>query len=262
MEYSEFLSSVGQQTHLDAYGAEQAVRATLHTLSERLSKGQARDLLEELPAELKPIVFKQDDAEALTLEEFVRRVADLEGVDQHTAYRHARAVFWTLGRAVPEKEISDVAAELPQEFAPLLAEARGVYLDVLPADDFLLRVAERAHVDVDTARRAAEATLETLAERIAGGEVDDLLAHLPLELHGPLHRVKDDRRAAAKRMSLDDFVEKIAEREGTDRFTAFPHAQAVFVTLEDAVGQEFLDVRSQLPPEYAELMSAPGSPPR
>jgi uncharacterized protein (DUF2267 family) len=262
MEYSEFLSSVAQQTHLDSRGAEQATRATLHTLSERLSKGQARDLLGHLPAELKPVVHKEDDAEAFTLDEFVRRVAQREGVDADTAYRHARAVFWTLGRAVPEKEVADLASELPQEFAPLVAEARGVFLDVLPADDFLLRVAERANVDVDTARRAAEATLETLAERIAGGEVEDLLAHLPLELHGPLHRVKDDRRAEARRMSLDDFVEKIAEREGTDRFTAFPHAQAVFVTLQDAVGQEFSDVRSQLPPEYGELLSAPGQPPR
>ncbi|MCW2611758.1 MAG: hypothetical protein QOC93_3669 [Actinomycetota bacterium] len=257
MEYRDFLSSVEQQTHLDSPRAEQAVRATLQTLSERLSKGQARDLLEHLPPELKPVVYKEDDAQAFTLEEFLRRVAAHEGTDDATAYRHARAVFWTLGRAVPEKEIADVAAELPQEFAPLVAEARGVFLDVLPADDFLLRVAERADVDLDTARRAAEATLETLAERIAGGEVEDLLAHLPLELHGPLHRVKDDRRAAAQRMSLDDFVERIAEREGTDRFTAFPHAQAVFVTLQDAVGEEFSDVRSQLPPEYAELLSGP-----
>jgi uncharacterized protein (DUF2267 family) len=257
MEYRDFLSSVEQQTHLDPHGAEQAIRATLQTLAERLSKGQARDLLAQLPAELKPVVYKEDDAETFTLEEFLRRVAEREGTGQDTAYRHARAVFWTLGRAVPEKEVADVAAELPQEFAPLVAEAQGVFLDVLPADDFLLRVAERADVDVDTARRAAEATLETLAERIAGGEVADLLAHLPVELHGPLHRVKDDRRAAAKRMSLDDFVEKIAEREGTDRFTAFPHAQAVFVTLRDAVGEEFSDVRSQLPPEYAELLDTP-----
>jgi uncharacterized protein (DUF2267 family) len=258
MEYSEFLSSVGQQTRLDPRRAEQATRATLATLSERLSRGQAWDLLEQLPAELKPTVYQEEDAEPLTLEQFVGRVAEREGVDADTAYRHARAVFWTLGRAVADKEIADLAAELPQEFAPLVAEARGVFLDVLPADDFLLRVAERANVDVDTARRAAEATLETLAERIAGGEVDDLLAHLPLELHGPLHRVKDDRRAEARRMSLDDFVEKIAEREGTDRFTAFPHAQAVFVTLQDAVGEgEFSDVRSQLPPEYAELLPGP-----
>jgi uncharacterized protein (DUF2267 family) len=259
MEYSEFLSSVGQQTRLDPRRAEQATRATLATLSERLSRGQAWDLLEQLPAELKPTVYQQEDAKPLTLEEFVGRVAEREGVDADTAYRHARAVFWTLGRAVADKEIADLAAELPQEFAPLVAEARGVFLDVLPADDFLLRVAERANVDVDTARRAAEATLETLAERIAGGEVEDLMARLPVELHEPLRRGMAHSGGNATRMSLDEFLSRIATREGVDEIQARVHARAELETLREAVGDdEFRDVIVELPQEYrAQLVPAP-----
>jgi uncharacterized protein (DUF2267 family) len=255
MEYDQFLSSVQQQVHLDAEQADRAVRAVLQTLAERLSAGEARDLLEELPAELKPTMYKETDAEAFGLEEFLRRVSERESVDTTTAQRHARAVFWTLGDALSDKEIADFAAELPQEFAPLVVESRKVYLDVMPADDFIIRVAERAGIDLEPAQRAVEATLETLAERIAGGDVADLLARLPVELHAPLHRVGDDRRAAARRMSRDDFLRRIAEREGADPLAVAQHAQAVFATLREAVGDEFLDVRAQLPPEYSDLLT-------
>jgi uncharacterized protein (DUF2267 family) len=255
MEYDQFLSSVQQQTHLDAEHADRALRAVLQTLSERLSKGEAHDLLEELPAELKPTVHKERDAEAFGLEEFLRRVSERSGVDLTAAQRHARAVFWTLGDALSDKEVADFAAELPQEFAPLVAESRKIYLDVMPADDFIIRVAERADLDIEPAQRAVEATLETLAEKIAGGDVEDLLARLPVELHAPLHRVGDDRREAARRMSRDDFLRRIADREGLDPLTVARHTQAVFETLREAVGDEFLDVRAQLPPEYADLLT-------
>lgn len=53
----------------------------------------------------------------------------------------------------------------------------------MPAAAFVSRVAERAGLHVERARRAVDAVLETLAERIAGGEVDDLIARLAPALH-------------------------------------------------------------------------------
>jgi uncharacterized protein (DUF2267 family) len=44
----------------------------------------------------------------------------------------------------------------------------------MPLEQFLQWVADRRGFDTETARRAAEAVLETLGERIAGGEMDDL----------------------------------------------------------------------------------------
>lgn len=49
-------------------------------------------------------------------------------------------------------------------------------------DTFLQRVADRAGIPLERARVATDAVLETLAERIAGGEVDDLIARLHVSL--------------------------------------------------------------------------------
>jgi uncharacterized protein (DUF2267 family) len=89
------------------------------------------------------------------------------------------------------------------------------------------RVEGRAGLDRHGARRALEAVLETLAERIAGGEVDDVASNLPDELRPPLERGCDRTGGKAQRMSLDEFVTRVAEREGVSDERALEHAQAV-----------------------------------
>ena len=56
----------------------------------------------------------------MSLEEFVERVAEREGVSPSEAQEHARAVFKTLRETVSEKEFEDMAAQLPDGYAPLL----------------------------------------------------------------------------------------------------------------------------------------------
>jgi uncharacterized protein (DUF2267 family) len=51
----------------------------------------------------------------------VLRVAELEGIGREEAAEHTRAVFAALRELVSGKELSDIGAQLPQEFAPLLA---------------------------------------------------------------------------------------------------------------------------------------------
>src|SRR5918998_1676541 len=106
-------------------------------------------------------------------DQFVAVVEQGAGVDRLAAERQARAVLTALARAVGAEEFADVVAQLPKDFAPLLP--RGPAVEVLPVEVFLGRVAGRAGLDVEGARRATEAVLETLAERIADGEVDDLI---------------------------------------------------------------------------------------
>ena len=126
------------------------------------------------------------------------------------------------------------------------------------ADDFHARVAQRAGLDGERAPRATDAVLETLADRITGGEVDDLERLLPPELHPPLERGKAQTNGAARPLSLDDFVRSIAEREGVTPDEAFEHARAVFATLRETVGEDELsDVRAQLPDDYAALLARP-----
>jgi len=254
MDYDRFISAVERGADVGREGGRRAAQATLATLAERLSKGQARDLAEQLPPELAPWIATDHDAERFDVEEFLRRVAEREGVDPETARRHAMAVFAALGQAVSAEELADLRSELPKDYAPLLP--RGPYVDSVSSERFVRRVADRAILDEDRAWRATDAVLETLAERIAAGEVNDLIVRLPVHLHPPLKRGKEQGGGDAVPMSVDAFVNRVAEREGVTPGEAREHARAVLTTLREAVREpEFADVTSQLPREYDDLLS-------
>jgi uncharacterized protein (DUF2267 family) len=250
VDHEAFIDVVSAAAALDRDGAERATRATLQTLAERIDRGEARALAARLPPELAPWVATTTSAERFDVDELVRRVAQREGVDEPTAYGHIRAVFDALARAVGPDELADMAAQLSKDYTALLP--RGVDVEVVPADGFLAQVAERADVDLEGARRATDAVLETLAERIAGGEVRDLIARLPIELHDPLRRGSERNGGRAKRLSSERFMALIAEREGVTPDVARLHARAVFAALREAVGDdELFDVTVQLPPDLA-----------
>jgi uncharacterized protein (DUF2267 family) len=255
MDHDDVIRLVAQSAGIEPDAAERAVEATLSTLAERISAGEARDLAALLPPELAPWLGATERAQRFDAAEFVRRVAAREGTDEATAERHARVVLAALAQAVGPKEFDDVMAELPSDFAPLLARGRDI--EVMPAQAFWQRVAERARLDADGARRATAAVLETLAERIAGGEVDDLIDRLDVPLHDALKRGRERSGGAARRMELDDFVGRIAEREGVPASLALAHARAVITTLREAVGDdEFFDVTVQLPDDYISALAA------
>ena len=62
------------------------------------------------------------------------------------------------------------------------------------------------------AERATRATLETLGERLAGGEPKDLASQLPPEIG--LHLLR--YAGMGERFSLDEFYKRVSEREGED----------------------------------------------
>jgi uncharacterized protein (DUF2267 family) len=255
--YERFVTIVEQVARVRREDAERAIRTTLRTLAERIDPGEARDLAEELPQELAPWVATAGPAERFDVDEFVRRIAERDGVDQPTAERRAEAVFVALGRTLSDKEFADLVAELPKDFSPLLP--RGPDIEVVPTGWFLQRVADRAGTDLQEARRATDAVLETLAMRIAGGEVDDLRMRLPLALHPALKRGGELSGATATRMRLDSFVRRVAELEGISPDAALDHVRAVLGTLREAVGeQEFRDVTAQLSDEYKVALAPVG----
>jgi uncharacterized protein (DUF2267 family) len=56
---------------------------------------------------------------------------------------------------------------------------------------------------------------------------------------------------------VDEFVRRVAEREGTDPKTAREHARAVFTALGEAVAPgELRDMAAQLPKDFAPLLKA------
>ena len=121
-------------------------------------------------------------------------------------------------------------------------------------DEFIGQVQHRARLSSRAeAERATRATLETLAERLAGGEAHDLAAQLPPELARSLEL--PDAGIGAK-LTLDEFFELVSEREGVDLPDATFHARVVIGVLTEAVSLgEIQDVRVQLPAAFAQLFN-------
>jgi uncharacterized protein (DUF2267 family) len=119
--------------------------------------------------------------------------------------------------------------------------------------EFMKDVRERAGVDEDRAEKAVRATLNTLAQRLAGGEPHDLASQLPEELRETVELTTGE--GAGIRWDADEFVAKVAAREGCSPEQAREHVHAIFAALRDAVTPgEFDDITSQLDRSYRELL--------
>jgi uncharacterized protein (DUF2267 family) len=123
-------------------------------------------------------------------------------------------------------------------------------------DQFLAEVRNLAELDNnEEAEKATRATLETLRERLAGDEPSNLAAQLPPEI-APYVEGDGGRES----FSIQEFYERVAQKESVGNDEAVRHARAVATVLETAVtGGEINDVRSQLGNEYEELFGQPGA---
>jgi uncharacterized protein (DUF2267 family) len=263
-EYEQFIKTIQHKAGVSWDDAERAAQVTLSILAERLSAGEARDIAKQLPGDLGRWLEGGAGAEPFHADEFVRRVAAREDVDTDTAELEVRAVFAALARAVSVDELEDMVSELPKDFVPLLAESGQVRdkapEEIVPAEEFVARVADRAGLDSERARIATEAVLETLGERIAGGEVTDLAGELAPELRPAIERGSDRSGGKAEKMSLEHFIERVAEREGVSPSDARDHTRAVFATLREAISEkEFDDMAAELPVKYGMLLPALGA---
>jgi len=123
-------------------------------------------------------------------------------------------------------------------------------------DEFIKEVQNRGHMESRMeAENATKATLETLAERLAGGEPKDLASQLPPEI---AEYLRYDGEQDPNRFSLNEFFERVTEKDsGVDEPRAVYHARVVIAVLQDAVTQGEIDhIRSQLPEEYHPLFEA------
>ena len=125
MDYDQFLKQVRELTGLDRAEAERATDATLATLAERITEGEAIDLAAQLPHDLQPSLEGSGPGESFPPEEFHRRVAERAGVPPGTAEAHARAVLSTVRDAVTEGELDHVLSQLPEDYRNLFAEPSG-----------------------------------------------------------------------------------------------------------------------------------------
>jgi len=116
MQYHEFVGQVQQRAKLPGEGqAIHAIHATLETLSERLSGGEADELAAQLPAEIGHYLRLAKTIEKFGMDEFFDRVSAREGVALGPAMHHARVVMSVLTEAVTPGEIEDARAQLPED---------------------------------------------------------------------------------------------------------------------------------------------------
>lgn len=118
MDRAEFIDSVARRSGTSPTQAESLTHATLQTLAERLSGGEARDLAEQLPREFRDdLCNTPEPAEPFGLAEFIQRVNARGGIDSAGTDRAVLAVFKAICQDVTSDEFDDIMAQLPEEFS-------------------------------------------------------------------------------------------------------------------------------------------------
>ncbi len=120
----------------------------------------------------------------------------------------------------------------------------------VPADVFLSRVGERIGLGTGEARRVTHATFYTLGERLTNRQARELADQLPEKVREAL-----TAHDGCETFGYDEFVHRVAARQGTSAITAREDAGAVMATVADLVPQTELDyVRASLTPDYRPLL--------
>jgi uncharacterized protein (DUF2267 family) len=126
MNYKEFVGQVHARAKMASLDeAVKAIRATLHTLAERISDGEAEHLAAQLPEEIGAYLKMADGTESFDLDTFFTRVAAREPIDLPDAAYHVRVVMEVLEEAVTPGEMADVRAQLPATYAPIFEGSEG-----------------------------------------------------------------------------------------------------------------------------------------
>src|SRR5439155_18997561 len=105
--------------------------------------------------------------------------------------------------------------------------------DRVKYDEFIAQVQRRTDLHTkDEAVQATRAVLETLGERLVGGEPKDLAAQLPTEIANYLQQ---PLAGSGVPLTLDDFFMRVAEREGSELAEATFHARVVLGLVAEVV---------------------------
>lgn len=123
MERAAIVETVSDRTEADEGGADDATRAVLTTLGERLSEDQATDLAAQLPDDLSEHLTTGESDEQFSEEEFIQRVNQRMETLDLTGERAATAVMATVLEALDDEERAAVVDQFQHYgFETLLGE--------------------------------------------------------------------------------------------------------------------------------------------
>ncbi|MEV1332029.1 DUF2267 domain-containing protein [Micromonospora costi] len=116
-----FFDKVADRAGVPEETARALTEATLRTLAERISGGEAAELADHVAHELRPLLARADaeEPQVFAYDEFVRRVAERAQVGPRLAEQGAGAVLQTLHRVVGHREFRQALAQLPTEIQAL-----------------------------------------------------------------------------------------------------------------------------------------------
>ncbi|WP_375505978.1 DUF2267 domain-containing protein [uncultured Nostoc sp.] len=119
-------------------------------------------------------------------------------------------------------------------------------------DEFITHVQSLTQSDSrEEAERATRATLESLKERIANDETQELAANLPKQLGDYLRGKEGD---SGGYFNLQEFIARASQRENIDPTTVAIHVRAVFSVLQNAISPElYAALHSHFSHDYEEL---------
>ena len=122
MKYDQFVDLVQERAAIpDRAEAERTAVAVLQELCDRLSGKEARDLLAQLPYQLKTAVIVSPSAQPISADDFVERLSKELEIQPDETRTRVRAVFQTIREAISLGELRDILMELDPEYADLLA---------------------------------------------------------------------------------------------------------------------------------------------
>ncbi|MDZ8188230.1 MAG: DUF2267 domain-containing protein [Nostoc sp. ChiSLP02] len=122
-------------------------------------------------------------------------------------------------------------------------------------DEFITHVQTLAQSDSrEEAERATRAKLETLKERIASDEAQQLAANLPEKLGNFLRGGEGN---SDRYFSLQEFIARASQKENIEPTITAIHVRAVFAVLQNAIDPEIFGAfHAHLSRDYEQLFAA------
>lgn len=121
LQLDEFLDTIQERNDIDSADiTRDATEATLTTLGEALTGGQAVDIATYLPAEFEDLLTESDLGTAVSYspDKFIAEVAQREGIENTDAEMSVQAVLSVVAEAASDRERENTK-KLPDEFGPL-----------------------------------------------------------------------------------------------------------------------------------------------
>lgn len=251
-----------------ALTVEAAVAAVMCVLIERLTAGEAHELLEGIPAPLRPMfqmcVLHRSGKPVLTLDraEFIARVADHLDVTPAHAEVVTSAVFDAVRAELPPELVANVAAQLPHGLKELWLSPPVFSPDLdttVPAEqqrrEVTLEIERRASLPSHVSAAAAfSAVLCSLTRRLSGGEAKDVLLGLPTDLRELVESCVIHRGEHAAVFGRDELLRDVREHLSIDAAEAERIVTAVLRVAKRILPQQTTAaVASQLPSGLVDL---------